>query len=36
MRLERIVILSSTENSKKKFAISVKDSGEIAVTEVTK
>ena len=36
MRLERIVILSSTENSKKKFAISVNDSGEITATEVTK
>ena len=36
MRLERIVILSSTENSKKKFAIIVNDSGEITATEVTK
>ena len=32
----RIVIPSSTENSKKKFAISVNDSGEITATEVTK
>lgn len=31
----RIVIPSSTENSKKKFAISVNDSGEITATEVT-
>ena len=33
---DRIVIPSSTENSKKKFAISVNDSGEITATEVTK
>ena len=33
---DRIVIPSSTENSKKKFAISVNDSGEITSTEVTK
>lgn len=32
----RIVIPSSTENSKKKFVISVNDSGEITATEVTK
>lgn len=32
----RIVIPSSTENSKKKFTISVNDSGEITATEVTK
>ena len=32
----RIVIPSSTKNSKKKFAISVNDSGEITATEVTK
>ena len=36
MILERVVIPSSTENSKKKFAISVKDSGEITAIEVTK
>lgn len=33
---DRIVIPSSTENSKKKFAISVNDSGEITAIEVTK
>ena len=33
---DRIVIPSSTENSKKKFTISVNDSGEITATEVTK
>lgn len=33
---DRIVIPSSTENSKKKFAISVNDSGEITATEVKK
>ena len=32
----RIVIPSSTENSKKKFTISVNDSGEITATAVTK
>ena len=32
----RIVIPSSTKNSKKKFTISVNDSGEITATEVTK
>ena len=32
----RIVIPSSTENSKKKFTISVNDAGEITATEVTK
>ena len=36
MILERMVIPSSTENSNKKFAISVNDSGEIMATEVTK
>ena len=36
MILERIVIPSSTVNSNKKFTISVNDSGEITVTEVTK
>ena len=36
MILERLVIPSSTENSKKEFAISVKDSGEITAIEVTK
>ena len=36
MILERVVIPSSIENSKKKFIISVNDSGEITSTEVTK
>ena len=36
MILERIATSSSTENSKKKFIISVNDSGEITSTEVTK